>query len=35
MKSWSEKNNIEMYSKHNEGISVVAQRFIRLLKTKI
>ena len=24
-----------MYSKHNEGKSVVAQRFIRLLKTKI
>ena len=29
------KNNIEMYSIHNEGKSVVAERFIRTLKTKI
>ena len=29
MKSWSEKNYIEMYSTHNEGKSVVAERFIR------
>ena len=35
MKSWSEKNNIEMYSAHTEGKSVVAERFIRTLKTKI
>ena len=28
-------NNIEMYSKHNEGKSVVAERFVRTLKTKI
>ena len=28
-------NNIEMYSVHNEGKSVVAERFIRTLKTKI
>ena len=35
MKSWLEKNNIEMYSTHNEGKSVVAERFIRTLKTKI
>ena len=35
MKSWLEKNDIEMYSTHNEGKSVVAERFIRTLKTKI
>ena len=29
------KNNIEMYLTHNEGKSVVAERFIRTLKTKI
>ena len=28
-------NHIEMYSIHNEGNSVVAERFIRKLKTKI
>ena len=28
-------NDIEMYSIHNEGKSVVAERFIRTLKTKI
>ena len=35
MKSWLQKNNTEMYSVHNEGKSVVADRFIRTLKTKI
>ena len=35
MKSWLEKNNIEMYSAHNQGKSVVAERFIRTLKNKI
>ena len=35
MKSWLEKNNIEMYSTHNEGKSVVAERFIRTIKTEI
>ena len=35
MKSWLEKNNIEMYSTHNEGKSVVAERFIRTNKNKI
>ena len=29
------KNDIEMYSTHNEGKSVVAERFIRTLKNKI
>ena len=28
-------NNIEMYSTYNEGKSVVAERFIRMLKNKI
>ena len=28
-------NNIEMYSTHNEGKSVIAERFIRTLKSKI
>ena len=35
MKSWLEENNIEMYSTHNEGESVVAEKFIRTLKNKI
>ena len=35
MKSWLEKNDIEMYSTHNEGKSVVAEIFIRRLKNKI
>ena len=35
MESWLEKNNIEMYSTHNEGKSVVAERFIRTIKNKI
>ena len=35
MKSWVEKNDIEMYSTHNEGKSVIAERFIRTLKNKI
>ena len=34
MKSWLGKNYIEMYSTHNEGKSVVAERFIRALKNK-
>ena len=34
MKSWLEKNNTEMYSTYNEGKSVVAEKFIRTLKTK-
>ena len=35
MKSWLEKNDIEMYSKHKEGKSVVAKSFIRTLKNEI
>ena len=34
-KQWLKNNDIEMYSIHNEGKSVVAERFIRTLKTKI
>ena len=35
MKSWLEKNDIEMYSAYNEGKSIIAERFIRTLKNKI
>ena len=34
-KKWLKDNDIEMYSIHNEGKYVVAERFIRTLKTKI
>ena len=34
MKSWLERNAIAMYSAHNEGKSVIAERFIRTLKKK-
>ena len=35
LKKWLKDNDTEMYSIHNEGKSVVAERFIRTLKTKI
>ena len=35
MKSWLEKNDIEMYSTHNEEKSVLADRFIGTMKNKI
>ena len=35
VKSWLHDNNMEMYSIHNEGKSVVAKRFIRTLENKI
>ena len=35
MKSWLEKNCIEIYSTHNERKSVIAERFTRTLKNKI
>ena len=35
MKSSLEKNDIEMYSTHNEEKSVVAERFIKTLKNEI
>ena len=34
-KKWLQDNDIVMYSIHNEGKPVVAERFIRALKTKI
>ena len=34
-KKWLKDNDIEMYSTNNEGKSVVAEKFIRTLKTKI
>ena len=35
LQKWLKDNDIEMYSIHSEGKSVVAERFIRTLKTKI
>ena len=34
-KKWFKDNYISMYSTHNEGTSVAAERFIRTLKNKI
>ena len=35
MKSCLQDNNKEMYSTHNEGKPIVAERFIRTLKNRI
>ena len=35
MKSWLVKNDIEIYSTHNEGKSVLAESLIRTLPNKI
>ena len=35
MKSWLEKNGIEIYLTHNEIKSVVTERFLRTMKNKI
>ena len=35
VKPWLEKNDIEICSTHNEGTSVIPERFIRALKRKI
>ena len=35
MKSWLEENNMEMYSTHNEGKCVIAERFIKTLKKEL
>ena len=35
MKSFLQNNGIEIYSTHNEGKSVAAERFIRALKDKL
>ena len=34
IKSWLQDGDIEMYSAHNEGETVAAERFIRTLKNK-
>ena len=34
-KKWLKDNSIEMYTTHNEGKSVVAERFIKTIKNKI
>ena len=34
-KRWLKDNDFEMYSIHNEGKSIVAERFIKTLKNKI
>ena len=34
LKSWVERSDMEMYSMHNQGKSVAAERFIRTLKKK-
>ena len=34
-KKWLKNNDIEIYSTHNEEKSVIAERYIRTLKTKI
>ena len=35
MQEWLDNNGILMYSTHNEGKSVIAERFIKTLKAKI
>ena len=35
IKSWLQDNNIQICSKHNEGKSIVAERFIRTSRNKI
>ena len=35
LKKWLQNNDIIMYSTHNEGKSVVAERFVRTIKNKI
>ena len=35
MQEWLENNYMLMYSTHNEGKSVIAERFIKTLKAKI
>ena len=35
LKKWLSDNNIIMYSTYNEDKSVVAERFIRTLKSKL
>ena len=34
MQEWLNNNNISMYSRHNEGKSVIAEKFIKALKDR-
>ena len=34
MKSWLQRNDIEMHATHKQGKFVVAERFIKTLKTE-
>ena len=35
MIKWLDSNDVSMYSTNNEGNSVIAERFIKTLKSKI
>ena len=35
MQEWLDNNNTLMYSKHNEGTSVITEMFIKTLKNNI
>ena len=35
IQEWLDNNDILMYSKHNEGKSLIAEKFIKMLKSKI
>ena len=35
MQEWLDNNDILMYSRHNEGTSVISERFMKILKAKI
>ena len=35
MQEWLDNDDILMYSTHNEGTSVITERFIKTLKAKI
>ena len=35
MRSWWKDNHIEIYSTHNEGKSIVAEKFMKILENKI
>ena len=35
MQEWLDNNDISMYSTHNEGKSVIVERFVKIFKTQI
>ena len=35
MQEWLDNNDISIYSTHNESNSVIAERFMKILKAKI